>query len=240
MFRRPHHQIIALVLHALDGALLRENACLFGGGTAIALRYGEFRESVDIDFLVSRVSCFRNLRQLLTAPAGLNALVRPDAAPMSTPRGIRADQYGIRTLLSIADQPIKFEIVLEARIELDQPGPADEVCGIATLTPVDMVATKLLANSDRWSDPSVFSRDLIDLAMMAPPLELLGRAIGKAETAYGDTIIRDLKKAVDRVRTRQDLLDQCIESLRVSEPRALVWQRIRNLSRDIAGVTPGN
>lgn len=27
---------------------------------------------------------------------------------------------------------------------------------------------KLLANSDRWADDSVFSRDLIDLAMNAP------------------------------------------------------------------------
>jgi len=53
MFERPYHQRIALVLQALDGSLLRENGCLFGGGTSIALRYGEYRESVDIDFLVS-------------------------------------------------------------------------------------------------------------------------------------------------------------------------------------------
>ena len=50
MFERPHHQRIAQVLRALDGSLLRENNCLFGGGTAIALRYGEYRESVDIVF----------------------------------------------------------------------------------------------------------------------------------------------------------------------------------------------
>lgn len=51
-FKRAHHQLIAQVLCALDGKLLREANCLFGGGTAIALRYGEYRESVDIDFLV--------------------------------------------------------------------------------------------------------------------------------------------------------------------------------------------
>ena len=52
-FERPHHQRIAQVLCALNAPLLRDNHCLFGGGTAIALRYGEYRESVDIDFLVS-------------------------------------------------------------------------------------------------------------------------------------------------------------------------------------------
>lgn len=53
LFERLHHQRIAHVLGALNGPLLRANNCLFGGGTAIALRYGEYRESVDIDFLVS-------------------------------------------------------------------------------------------------------------------------------------------------------------------------------------------
>lgn len=58
MFERPHHQRIALILRALNAPLLRENHCLFGGGTAIALRYGEYRESVDIDFLVSDLTSY--------------------------------------------------------------------------------------------------------------------------------------------------------------------------------------
>lgn len=70
-FERPHHQRIAHVLSALDGAILRQHGCLFGGGTCIALRYGEYRESVDIDFLVSDAVGYRELRQLLTTPAGL-------------------------------------------------------------------------------------------------------------------------------------------------------------------------
>ncbi|HKW83534.1 MAG TPA: nucleotidyl transferase AbiEii/AbiGii toxin family protein, partial [Burkholderiaceae bacterium] len=49
MFEREHHRRVATVLEALDADVLKANACLFGGGTAIALRYGEYRESVDID-----------------------------------------------------------------------------------------------------------------------------------------------------------------------------------------------
>ncbi|MFZ7096649.1 nucleotidyl transferase AbiEii/AbiGii toxin family protein [Luteimonas dalianensis] len=48
MFERPHHQRIALLLGALDADLFRRLQCLFGGGTAMALRYGEYRESVDV------------------------------------------------------------------------------------------------------------------------------------------------------------------------------------------------
>lgn len=59
MFERPHHLRIAHVLQALNGPLLREHCCLFGGGTAIALRYGEYRESVDVDFLVSHKDGWR-------------------------------------------------------------------------------------------------------------------------------------------------------------------------------------
>ena len=135
VFERPHHQRIAHVLGALNGPLLRQNNCLFGGGTVIALSYGEYRESVDIDFLVSDVSSYRAMRQLLTGPLGIGAVVREGPTALTQTREFRADQYGIRTLLLVADQKIKFEIILEARIELATPGAKDEICGVATLTP---------------------------------------------------------------------------------------------------------
>ena len=60
---------------------------------------------------------------------------------------------------------IKFEIVLAARIELATPAAVDTLCGVATLTPLDVVTSKLLANADRWADDSVFSRDPIGRAV---------------------------------------------------------------------------
>ena len=231
MFERPHHQRIAQVLRALDGPLLRENNCLFGGGTAIALRYGEYRESVDIYFLVSDVGSYRTLRQLLTGLNGIAAILRDDAEPLTQAREVRADQYGIRTMLRVADQPIKFEIVLEGRIELAAPASSDEVCGIATLTPQDMAASKLLANSDRWGDDGVFNRDLIDLAMMKPSLALLRHAVEKAEGAYGGAILHDLDKALDRLQNRHGWLERCMQAMAMNLPKALVWQRLRALRR---------
>lgn len=231
MFERPHHQRIAQVLNALNNSLLRENNCLFGGGTAIALRHGEYRESVDIDFLVSDISSYSNLRHLLTGTQGIAALLRESPAPFVQARDVRADQYGIRTMLQVGDQLIKFEIILEGRIKLDNPTTDDEICGIATLTKLDMASSKLLANSDRWNDDGVFNRDIIDLAMMSPSLALLRAAIAKAESAYGPAIRRDLGNALDRMQNRHDWLERCMTVMAISLPKALVWQKLRALRR---------
>lgn len=54
--------------------MLEAHHCLFGGGTAMALRYGEYRESVDIGFMVSHLAGYRALRQALTDAAGARSL----------------------------------------------------------------------------------------------------------------------------------------------------------------------
>ena len=231
MFDREHHRRVAHVLETLDAGLLKANACLFGGGTAIALRYGEYRESVDIDFLVSERDGYRALRQRLGGTDGLRAIQRAGRA-LDQVRDVRADQYGLRTVVRVDGIEIKFEIVLEGRITLDPPGAGDEICGVATLTPLDLAASKLLANSDRWADDAVFSRDLIDLAMMTPPKKLLKAAIEKARGAYGDSIENDLGKAIDALRARPHRLDRCMEAMQMrSLPKALLWKRIKALGR---------
>lgn len=233
MFERAHHQRIAEVLNGLDGALLKHNRCLFGGGTAIALLHGEYRESVDIDFLVSDLPSYRNLRQLLTAEGGVATILRQGRPAFKQIREVRADQYGIRTTLSVADQPIKLEIVLEGRIELEISTVKDVICGIATLTPMDMATSKLLANSDRWGDDGAFNRDLIDLAMMKPKQALLQQAIRKAEEPYGQSIRNDLGRAIQRLQERQGWLDRCMQSMAMTLPKALVWQHVRALRRGL-------
>ncbi len=240
MFERPHHRQIAYILGALNGPLLRESNCLFGGGTAIALRYGEYRELVDIAFLVSDVASYRNLRQRLTGAEGIAAIVRSGAAPLVLQHDIRADQYGIRTMLQVSDQPIKFEIILEGRVEFSPPQASDEVCGIATLTPLDMATSKLLANSDRWSDDGIFNRDVIDLAMMNPKLALLRLAVVKAEMAYGRSIRRDLDKSITRLQRRHDWLERCMQAMAIKLPKAIVWQQLRKLRRVLTDSSPNH
>ena len=233
MFKRQHHQRIAIVLEALNNQLLFENHCYFGGGTAITLIYGEFRQSVDIDFLVSDLGSYRNLRQLLTGPEGINTIRKSEAIALKQQKEIRADQYGLRTTLLVDNHPIKFEIILEGRISLEVPGKSDLLCGISTLNRLDMATSKLLANADRWADASVFSRDVIDLAMMSPPIKLLNAAISKAELAYGHAIVRDLDKAIEKLTTRNDWLDRCILAMAIETPKALIWKNLQRLQQHI-------
>lgn len=229
MFERAHHVRIATILQALDADVLTARGCLFGGGTAIVLSRSEYRESADIDFLVSDPAGYRAVRQTMTGKPGMRAIVRP-GSKLNPAREIRADQYGIRTLLLVGGAEIKFEIVFEARIALEPSGPRDRICGVATLTPLDLAATKLLANSDRWADDSVFSRDLIDLAMLEPSRAILARAIGKAALAYGESIERDLGRAIQRLKERPGRLDECMSALKMEGvPKALLWKRIRGL-----------
>ena len=234
MYERPHHQRIAHVLSALDASVLAQNACWFGGGTCIALKFGEYRESVDIDFLVSDPAGYRELRQLLTGLDGLAPITRQGAMPLELLREVRADQYGIRTQLRMDGQAIKFEIVREARILFQNPELQDQICGVSTLTLLDLAASKMLANSDRQADDGVFSRDIIDLAMMNLRLPQLREALKKATEAYGTSISRDLGKAIDRMQNRQDWLDRCMAVMAINIPKVVLWQKIRSLRKVVA------
>ena len=231
MFNRPHHQRIAHVLSALDGSVLAQNACWFAGGTCIALKFGEYRESVDIDFLVSDPSGYRELRQLLTGLDGLEPITRPGAMPLELLRDVRADQYGIRTLVRMDGHAIRLEIVREARITLQASERKDQICGVHTLTLLDLAASKILANADRQADDGVFSRDIIDLAMMNLKLPQLGAALEKATEAYGIAVAKDLTKAIDKMQNRPGWLERCMQAMAIETPRAALLEKIRKLRR---------
>ena len=180
----------------------------------MALRYGEYRESLDIDFVISDLVGYRDLRQMLGNERDFLPIAR-HGIEVKLAREIRADQYGIRTQVRSGESTIKFEIVLEARIELAAPDEGDRVCGIQTLSPIDLAAEKLLANADRWADDSVHSRDVIDLAMMRADRRLLEAACLKAERAYGESVRRSLSQAVDGLETRRGRLEECMTALSV-------------------------
>ncbi|MFB9312670.1 nucleotidyl transferase AbiEii/AbiGii toxin family protein [Nocardioides plantarum] len=217
---------MAEVLSKLDAPLLAAHDCWFGGGTAIVLAHDEYRESVDIDFLVSDPQSYRALRELVR-DKGLRGLARQD---LDVTRAPLIDGYGIRTAVLVAGVPIKLGIILEARIDLDAPPPGGEICGVRALTRTDQVASKLLANDDRWADTSTFSRDLIDLSMMRPDTVTLEAGARKAVDAYGRSIGESLFKAIESLRERPQRLEEIVRALKMDAPRAAVWQAVRDLA----------
>ncbi len=155
MYRRPQHARIVLALSALDAPLLQEAKCYFAGGTAISLQLGEYRRSDDIAFPCADTDGYRRLRESVfdhglkeIFPRGIDVLREP-----------RFDQYGIRSILRVDGQPIKFEITREGRIQL--AGAAVPGLPVPCLARGDLFAERLLANVDRHLDGSALSRDVL-------------------------------------------------------------------------------
>jgi hypothetical protein len=227
-FMREHHQKIAHVLNSLNHEKLSNTHCYFGGGTAIALKYGEYRESVDIDFMVSDIHGYRQLRSDATDPGGL-ANIFSTLSQIDTSQEVRADQYGIRSAVKVMGSSIRFEIVLEGRITFDQPGDADKIHGVQCLNVADLIASKLLANSDRWGDASVFSRDLIDLVMMKFTTTEWQSGFAKSTRAYGESIHRDLIKACDAFLNKPVHVQGCLSRLKMNIPPTVLVDKVRDL-----------
>lgn len=208
MFEREHHRRIGSLLSTFDSGLLSQTECLFGGGTAITLSLGEYRESLDVDFLCASREGYRHLRNVVGAD--LNPLL---TAPVKHLREVRMDQYGIRTVVEIDGQPVKVEIVSEGRIALAaDPAPP---FAVPTLSRVDLYAEKLLANTDRGLDKAVLSRDIIDLAMMIEawgsiPLE----ALSKAQAPYGASVLKAFHKAASLVQDDEYLMS-CLVKMKM-------------------------
>jgi hypothetical protein len=214
---RPHHRTVAHLLARLNGTLLARARCFFGGGTQLAMAFGEYRESRDIDFLCSDRTGYAMLR----AEVQDRSLGRIAEGPIELAREVRADRDGIRTFLIQGDVRIKFEILLEARLDLD--GSFDRALGVPVLETRYAIAEKFLANTDRGLDDSTLARDLIDLAFVAmhtPRAELAG-GLAIAEVAYGAAVRSALTATLDLFSRDRRKATHCISTLRISDTAKL-------------------
>jgi Nucleotidyl transferase AbiEii toxin, Type IV TA system len=225
-FARPRHATVAAALSALDGGFLAACRCWFGGGTRIVLELGEYRESEDLDFLCSSTAGYRALRSTISE----RSLGRIAARPLALAREVRADRYGIRTVLDINDSKLKFEIVLEGRIQLTEGNRIG--FDVRCLSHADCFAEKLLANADRWRDDAVLSRDVIDLAFMVDGWSradaLAGAALARG--AYGSIVDQSLSEAAQRLLDEAAHRKRCIAALRVVNVKTLT-AGLRKLAR---------
>lgn len=232
MFERPAHRRVAVLLAALDAELLARCGFLFGGGTRIALELGEFRESQDVDFLCSQADGYSELR-FRASQRGYPGLFRPETLPeLVFPREMRIDQYGIRFPAVIEGASIKVELIREARIALD-PGIRPSWSPVDCLTLPDCFAEKLLANSDRWGDRQVLSRDVIDLAALRTAIGPVPQeSWRKVESAYKAAVRMDLGKALDAFAADAAYQRRCWEVLSIKATEEIL-QGLALLRRDM-------
>ncbi|WP_373547395.1 nucleotidyl transferase AbiEii/AbiGii toxin family protein [Chamaesiphon sp.] len=210
-FEIGHHQLIHRILESLNCEFLSECRAYFGGGTLISLDLGEYRTSNDVDFICALGSDYRKLRNAISDRTP--RILLKDNSDLEIER-FTADQYGIRMAIVVDGIPIKTEIIAEARFELDlprQPSWSPVEC----LSITDCFTSKLLANADRYADPSVHSRDLIDLAFLRNSQPIPPLAIEKAEAAY--RVILPLTAALTKFQADADLRFHCYENLKIPE-----------------------
>lgn len=219
MFEHEHHRRIVHVLDCLDREIFDEVGARFGGGTLITLLHGEYRWSRDIDFICPVGPRYRRLRQIVFEGAGKPAVLFARTDSLEFPRDLLANQYGIRFAVAAAGTLIKFEIVAEARIELEPPETKDWL-NVPCLSRIDRYAEKLLANADRGVDSSTRARDLIDLAVLRLHGEQSQRALDKAEAAY--PVLAPLRKSLETFQASKDFRAQCFSALEIrNRPRIM-------------------
>ena len=232
-YRRPRHRAVARVLEALSAAFLADNQCYFGGGTRIALELDEYRESQDVDFLCADLAGYRAIR------SGIGDRTLGKVAPrwprgLSLLRDVRADQYGVRTVIGVEGEPVKFEIILEARISLTPAGIRG--VPVATLDRASCFAEKWLANADRWNDASVLSRDAIDLAFMLSRWNVTEAKSGAilAEHAYGDAVRKAASSACLKLLRDAIYRKRCAHALAIvdAKPLSAGLKRLKKLTED--------
>lgn len=225
-YKRARHKVVAKVLASLNAEFLGRTKCYFGGGTRIVLELGEYRESADIDFLCSDRTGYRTLRAAIK-PDSLGELA---SMPLELLREIRADQYGLRTVIQIDNEPIKFEIINEARIDLGTV--SIETIPVPCLDRATCFAEKILANDDRGLDESVANRDVIDIAFMieAWGMDAFHQGMQMAHEAYGEGVAGALRKAAQKLLDKKSYYKKCLLVLAIGDATTLM----SGLSRIVA------
>jgi hypothetical protein len=105
---------------------------------------GEYRESVDIDFLCASAEGYRMLREAVFNGT-LDALTKE---PIRQARELRKDRDKIFAMIDdgSGERSIRLEIVREARINIE--GERIDGLPVAVLKRTDLFAEKILANAD--------------------------------------------------------------------------------------------
>jgi hypothetical protein len=211
LFERKRHAAIAQLLDSIDADVLVDAQCYLWGGAALAMPFGEWRETTNIDLVVASGYGYRELRQGISE-RGIPSMFR---TPVVVSREPVTDHYGIQAVLESTAGPVRLRMSYDTRMPLTRPSVSNNVCGVRALTVADLVASKLLAIDDRWQGSASYSRDLIDLAELKANRTDWISGHSKALRIYGGTVDDSLRRAVDFTLSEPGWLDLCARQLRM-------------------------
>lgn len=196
-FKINHHIVIESALKKFNADFFFNNNILFGGGTRIALDLGEFRKSIDIDFLCPNKASYRAVRENVTN-VSLGCLVKED---FDYVREISCTRDAVRAMFKFGGAILKLEFVCFDNYEIS-PEKNDSF-PVPYLDRESCFYTKLLANSDRCMAHPY--KDIVDILAMCDQWGGIPKlSITKAESHYGVAVVRDLIRSLDDVILKKD------------------------------------
>ncbi|OUR98070.1 hypothetical protein A9Q81_11940 [Gammaproteobacteria bacterium 42_54_T18] len=216
-YKLSHHQAISSALDNFSTEYLSENNIIFGGGTRIALEINEYRESIDIDFLCPNKASYKAARSQITNVT-LGKLVTKDFSYL---RDIRADRYAVRTIIEHKATAIKLEFVSFDNYNLKSLLD-DSLFPVPFLDRSSCYYTKLLANSDRWTDYPY--KDILDLLAMRSEWGVIpDDAINLAIEHYGRLIVvGSLIKALEDIGNNTEKYFEAAHELTITPKYAKI------------------
>jgi predicted nucleotidyltransferase component of viral defense system len=224
---------VLAVLESFRSDILSASRFLFGGGTRIVLDLAEYRVSQDIDFLCSDATGYGDLRFEATRSGPAALFTSQGLDRLRFPREMRVDQYGIRFRVLHGEESLKVELIRKARIDLG-PGTRPDWSPVDCLSIEDCFAEKLLANSDRWADRQVLSRDLIDLAALRAWIGPIPESSWtRVRAAYRSAPEEDLRKALAELEKDSARQRSCFEGLQVGLKREEILHGMVLLRQDL-------
>lgn len=216
MRKKEHRARVEALLNSMNSEFLNKSECYLGGGTALSMSLHDYRESSDIDFLCSSPEGYRLLRNTITQSDLGDIFSRK----MEYIRDVKADRYGIRANIKIDGIPIKIEIINEGRIQIE--GDENGIFPVPVLSKVDFFTEKLLANADRWADKSAYSRDIIDLLVMAHYWgDIPQESWKRSRLVYGEQVDQSYIKSLNQLKN-DTYLKMCIKELNISEEAEII------------------
>lgn len=214
------------MLNCLNSLFLKQNHCFLTGETAIHFLLN-YRQCNEIDLSYSSKKDFKKLRENIDLDS-LGDIVKKSVEITH----VRAIRYSIQAVLAL-DEPmiLKVEVPYSKEVQYEK----SQLTSLPIITKESLFVEKLLANSFRYSDKSLFNKDAIDLAMMS--LSWGGipqQAWDKAIEEYGNSVVIAYEKANDCLLDR-NYFDKCCRGLGVGEENAeLIYKEVQRVVNEKA------
>ncbi len=93
----------------------------------------------------------------------------------------------------------------------------------------------LLARHREYAEATFRKDARLNIRISSKDLRGLQR---RALAAYGESILRDLQKAIYAMQNRPGRLERCMQVMAMTLPKAVLWQKIRALKRVLPRSSP--